>query len=136
MEHHTKTLGDLGVLKAQLDLFEKGFIVSVPLTEHAPFDLVIYKDGVCKTVQVKSRSVTSRGTIEIQFRNVWSDRNGIHSSEVDKNAIDLYCVYCPETDLCYYFNPSNFDKSITLRIEPPKNNQLTGVHLASDYTAL
>ena len=25
MVHHTKTLGDLGVLKAQVDLFEQGY---------------------------------------------------------------------------------------------------------------
>jgi hypothetical protein len=38
--HHTKDKGDLGVLKAQLDLFEQGFAILVPLTEHCPFDLV------------------------------------------------------------------------------------------------
>ena len=42
--HHTKQKGDLGVLKAQLDLFEQGFILLNPMTEHAPFDLVAYKD--------------------------------------------------------------------------------------------
>ena len=25
--HHTKTKGDLGVLKAKLDLFQKGFLI-------------------------------------------------------------------------------------------------------------
>jgi len=40
--HHTKDKGDLGVLKAQVDLFEQGFIVALPVTEHAPFDLIIY----------------------------------------------------------------------------------------------
>jgi len=38
--HHTKEKGDLGVLKAQLDLFEQGFLILNPVTEHAPFDLV------------------------------------------------------------------------------------------------
>ena len=42
--HHTKEKGDLGVLKAQLDLFEQGFLILNPVTEHAPFDLVAYKD--------------------------------------------------------------------------------------------
>ena len=27
--HHTKDKGDLGVLKAQLDLFEQGFIIAL-----------------------------------------------------------------------------------------------------------
>jgi hypothetical protein len=34
--HHTKDKGDLGVLKAQIDLFEQGFVVAIPMTEHAP----------------------------------------------------------------------------------------------------
>jgi len=53
--HHTKDKGDLGVLKAQIDLFEQGFTIFVPLTEHCPFDLVAYKDGEFRRVQVKYR---------------------------------------------------------------------------------
>jgi len=48
--HHTKDKGDLGVLKAQIDLFEQGFTIFVPLTEHCPFDLVAYKDGEFRRV--------------------------------------------------------------------------------------
>ena len=43
-DHHTKASGDLGVFKAMVDLHEKGFIVADPLTEHAPFDLITWKD--------------------------------------------------------------------------------------------
>jgi len=32
--HQTSKKGDLGVLKAQVDLFEQEFTVFVPLTEH------------------------------------------------------------------------------------------------------
>ena len=67
-KHHTKSLGDLGILKAQLDLFEKGFIVAIPQTEHAPFDLMIHKGGVSqKQFQVKARSIDSRGNLNINF---------------------------------------------------------------------
>ena len=67
-QHHTKNSGDLGVFKVQVDLHEKGYIVSVPLTEHAPFDLVSYKNGSCKTIQVKYRSTREdRGTITVHL---------------------------------------------------------------------
>lgn len=68
-QHHTKTTGDLGVLKAQLDLYQRGYIVSIPLTEHAPFDLVITKGRVSKTVQVKARSLSKDGVLEVRFRS-------------------------------------------------------------------
>ena len=131
--HHTKTLGDLGVLKAQVDLYIKGFWVSVPLTEHAPFDLIITKDGISKSVQVKARSVNKKGSLEIPFRQSYSTSNGVQTSEWNKNHIDIVCVYCPETDSCYYFNPKEFNKTLTLRVKMPKNNQKQGIHFADDY---
>lgn len=42
MKHHTKEKGDVGVAKAIADLSIKGFKILTPLTEHLPFDLVVY----------------------------------------------------------------------------------------------
>jgi hypothetical protein len=131
--HHTKQKGDLGVLKAQLDLFEQGFIILNPLTEHAPFDLVAYRDGVFRRVQVKHRKVDRTGKIEIKFSTCWADRNGTHSVPIDKNEVDLFCVYCPDTDECYYLDPAEFGSSASLRVEAPKNNQRKAVRLAADF---
>ena len=52
---------------------------------------------------------------------------------VDKDEVDLYCVYCPETDECYYLNPKDFGSNATLRVEAPKNNQLKNIKFAADY---
>ena len=133
-QHHTKDSGDLGVLKVQLDLHEKGFVVSVPLTEHAPFDLVAYQGGECKTVQVKYRSLRDeRGTLTVHFRSSYSDSNGHHTQKVDKGAVDVYGIYCPNTDECYYLSPDEFGRAVSLRVEPPENNQTANVNSASDY---
>ena len=131
--HHTKEKGDLGVLKAQLDLFEQGFVILNPVTEHAPFDLVAYKNGRYKRIQVKYKSVDKTGSITIHFRSCWADKNGTHMRQVDKDEIDLYCIYCPDTDECYYLNPNDCKRSVTLRVETPKNNQTKNVRLATDY---
>ncbi len=53
MRRHTKDKGDLGVLKAQVSLYEQGHCILLPLTEHAPFDLLVYKDNDFRRVQVK-----------------------------------------------------------------------------------
>ena len=71
--HHTKTKGDLGVLKAQVDLFEQGFTVCVPQTEHAPFDLVAYKDGRFRRVQVKFRTLEKNGVLQVRFATCWAE---------------------------------------------------------------
>jgi hypothetical protein len=65
-----------------------------------------------------------------------NDKNGTHCKPINKSEIDFYCVYCPETDKCYYFNPSYFDKCLTLRILPCKNNQEKNVKFANDFLEL
>lgn len=109
-------------------------MVALPVTEHAPFDLIIYKDNTCQTVQVKYRRVNKNGTLEIHFKTSWADKNGTHEKPVDKSSIDdVFCVYCPDTEECYYFDPKCFDKSLSLRVDNPRNNQKQGVKWASDY---
>ena len=92
-------------------------------TEHSPFDLVVYKGGVFKRVQVKYRELNARGILEVRFRSSYSTASGVATKEVNKEEIDVYCVYCPQTDCCYYFNPKLFSKSISLRVDSPKNKQ-------------
>ncbi len=65
--HHTKDKGDLGVLKAQVDLFEQGFTICLPQTEHSPFDLVAYKNGKFYRVQVKYRALEKNGAFECYY---------------------------------------------------------------------
>jgi len=131
--HHTKEKGDLGVLKAQLDLYEQGYLILNPVTEHAPFDLVAYKDCSFKRVQVKYKSVDKSGSITVHFRSCWADKNGTHMQQVDKDALDVYCVYCPDTDERYYLDPKDYNRSFTLRVNTPRNNQAKDVKLAADY---
>ncbi|MCP5089730.1 MAG: hypothetical protein GY949_02280 [Gammaproteobacteria bacterium] len=131
--HHTKDKGDLGVLKAQIDLFEQGFTIFIPLTEHCPFDLVAYKDGEFRRVQVKYRAKDRFGKVDVKFSTSWADKHGTHTSPIDKNEVDLYCVYCPDTDECYYLRPEKFGSNASLRVETPKNGQAKRVNFASDY---
>ncbi len=131
--HHTKDKGDLGVLKAQIDLFEQGFTILAPLTEHCPFDLVAYRDGEFRRVQVKYRAVDRFGKVGVKFSTSWTDKNGTHVSPIDKDKVDLYCIYCPETDECYYLRPRDFGSNVSLRVEMPKNGQSKGVNFAADF---
>jgi hypothetical protein len=131
--HHTKNKGDLGVAKAHCDLVEKGYMVLFPTTEHAPFDLVAYNGIKFIRIQVKYRSAVN-GSVQIRLENWWADRNGSHGTPIDKSQVDVFCVYCPDTDKCYYFKPENIKTYFSLRIETPKNNQLKRINLAENFT--
>jgi PD-(D/E)XK endonuclease len=133
--HHTKNKGDLGVLKSQADLCSRGYLVCLPLSEHAPFDLVVYKDNKFKRVQVKSRTIDKNGCITVRFEHSYSDSKGVHTQKVNREEIDFYCVYCLDNDTCYYFDPRTWDndKTLSLRVKTPRNNQIVNVKFADDY---
>jgi hypothetical protein len=130
--HHTKDKGDLGTAKAHADLVDMGYTVLFPATEHAAFDLVAYREGTFHRVQVKYRS-SRTGSISVQFRSVWADRNGTHMKPSDKSEVDVVCIYCPETDDCYYLRPVDYRHSVTLRVTPSKNGQQRGVLPAATF---
>lgn len=130
--HHTKSKGDLGVAKAYCDLVEKGFMVLFPTTEHAPFDLVAYDGKRFVRIQVKYRQAVN-GSIQIRMINWWADKNGSHGKQIDKEQVDVFCVYCPDTDKCYYFKPENVNGYFSIRIDAAKNNQSKKVNFADDF---
>ena len=130
--HHTKDKGDLGVAKAYCDLVEKGYMVLFPSTEHAAFDLVAYDGSNFIRIQVKYRSAIG-GCLQVNLINWWADKNGSHGKPVDKSQVDVFCIYCPDTDKCYYFKPENVEKCFTIRIIAPKNNQAKRINFADDY---
>lgn len=131
-KHHTKTKGDLGVLKVQCDLAEKEYAILIPLTEHAPFDIVAYKDGKFKRIQVKYRRMVN-GRVMVPFQSSWADVNGSHSVDMDKSQVDIVAIYCPDTNKCYYVNPRDFGRCISLRVSPSKNNQSMGINFSENY---
>ncbi len=133
--HHTKNKGDLGVLHAQLDLAKRGWTICLPQTEHAEFDLIAYKDGRFLRVQVKYRAAVN-GLVAFPLTTCWADKHGVHSVAIDKNAIDVFCVYCPDTDRCYYVEPRKVSRSVHIRISPPRNSQVKRIHLAEDFTEI
>lgn len=137
--HHTKDKGDLGSLKVAADIAEQGYLVLFPASEHQHFDLVAYRDGEFIRVQVKYRALVD-GRVEIPLRGGYPSNSGYVRNEIKEDEIDIFAVYCPDTDTCYYV-PShkitaNKSKTMYLRLEPPKNNQKRGVHLAEDYLEL
>lgn len=118
--HHTKNKGDLGVLKAKLDLFSKGYLILNPESEHSPFDIVGYKDGVFIRVQVKYRKSTN-GSVVVKNSTNWADKNGSHVIEYSKEEIDFFCIYVPDLDLCFYVNVKMFENKKCLNFRSEKS---------------
>jgi hypothetical protein len=136
MGHHTKEKGDLAVLKVQADLCEQGFAVCVPLTEHAPFDVVAFKGG--KFISVQAKYCTPKnGVMAVDLRRSWADRNGSHSSPYSDGEFDILAIYCPDTGLCYYvdWDVCKHVETLSLRINPAKvgANRRFPMRMAKDF---
>jgi hypothetical protein len=86
-------------------------------------------------IQVKYRTV-SRGVLPMHFRSIWSDRNGVHRRPMAREEVDVLAVYSPDTRECDYIDPDDFGESVSLRVEPPRNGQTSGVTMASDFRAM
>ena len=45
---------------------------------------------------------------------------------VQEDQIEVYRVYCPQTDECYYFDCKRFEKLLCLRVAAPKSDKPPG----------
>jgi hypothetical protein len=133
--HPTKTKGDIGVMKAKMDMLLRGYMILQPETEHAPFDFVAYKSDQFLRVQVKYAAMKRDGTIRARFTRRWCNTKGTQTRPIDKSAIDWYCVYCPDTDLCYYIDPKKYGHSVKLRMDNKRGGNGRS-HPASDFGAI
>ncbi len=134
-EHHTKTKGDFAVIKVMLDLAERGYLILNPMTEHAPFDLVAYMNGLFVRIQVKHIK-SRKNTITVKFTQSWADRNGTHTTLVNKDDVDFYGVYCPCNDEVYWIDPKKFSKTVSIRIVERQFGDLKTMHFSTDFKNL
>lgn len=136
MKHHTKDKGDAGVGFVVADMLKAGIQPAMLLSEHLPFDCIaIAPDAKLARVQVKYRSARS-GFIAVKMTSCWADKHGVHSRHADKSMIDAVAVYCPDTATVYYVKTSEISDNVdnfTLRLEPSKNGQKSGIRMASDF---
>jgi hypothetical protein len=85
---HTQRKGDCAVAKAIASFTLIGYDVLIPLTESAPYDLVIDKDGDLKRIQVKYTSV-----FEVDLRRIHSNSKGYVIKKTKLNEYDwLYIL--------------------------------------------
>ena len=80
--HHTKLKGDIAVAAVIFDLTKKGYIVSEPMSENAPYDLICDTGSKLLRIQVKYRKDGC-----VPDKTSWSDTKGVHENKI--NIIDV-----------------------------------------------
>ncbi len=136
---HTKDKGAIAEACVIADLTKQGHKVALPLGENLPFDLIaIRPDNSLLRVQVKYRSASSRGAVDIKLTSTWKNSSITRIIDYDLNSLDYFAIYCPELDRVAYVPVSELvaNKNFSLRIEPAKNSQLKHVRLFDEYSTL
>ncbi len=132
----TQEKGDLGLVCVIADITKQGFAVSLPVSESRKYDLIVEKDNICKTVQVKYAKIY-RGSIVISLRSVWTNGSGYQTRKKKKSDFDIIAVYCPNTDQAYYLRGSEMSSgnAVNLRVNDPGKFH-KNCRMAKDFTKL
>jgi len=122
--HHTKLKGDIAVAAVIFDLTKKGYIISEPMSENAPYDLICDTGEKLLRIQVKYREDET-----IPCKTSWSDKNGHHSKKIDILKIDYFALVNKDLLVCY---PLASMAGNTVRFKKPEN-YFNKYHFYEDY---
>lgn len=125
---NTKTIGDISEIKVIAKLVESEYPVLIPFGDNQRYDLV-YEEcpGNFLRAQVKTGRLKDGA---ITFRNFSVTSAG---KQDYKGQIEIFAVYCPETDGVYLVPINDCGTSSTnLRVDLPKNNH-SKIKWAKDY---
>jgi hypothetical protein len=128
---NTKTKGNAAELEALCFFNRRGYTVSLPFGENAPYDLVVESpSGRLYRLQVRWAS-WNNGVMNVSLRR----SSGGSNEPLDVSRIDAFVAWDGETAFVIpVFDMKGHRAGFSLRREPSKNGQKKGVTLASVYS--
>ena len=131
----TKWKGQLAEVEVIRDSVERGYRVSLPMSEDCPYDLVVERRGRCDRLErVQCKYVESNGEYVVVRCRTTNRTCEIRYTDHD---IDWIATFDATTKQCYYVPSSLLGPHgrtvVHLRLVPTMNAQLIGVRWATDY---
>ncbi len=76
-----------------------------------------------------------RNVIGLRCYSSRRNRDGLVRRAYAAGELDAYAVYCPDNGRCYFVPYAAFGMRthVSLRLDPCRNNQRTGINWAEDY---
>jgi prevent-host-death family protein len=134
MEHNPNHKGNVAELAIAKEAARLGLSVSMPMTEHEPYDLIIGVGGKLLRVQCK----WGRKDGDVVIANFARNRRGpggFIRRNYSATEIDAFGIYCDELNECFLIPIAAVEGqwSIRLRLAPARNGQRAALQLAEDY---
>ena len=128
---HSKRKGNIGQFTVALELSKLGYSVFTEQGDISKIDLIAEKDG--KLIKIQSKAITpTDGRLVVPLK-----KSGPNYSFIYEQGIFDYFAAVDLEDKKVYLIPdmvlANHNSSFVLRKTQPKNNQISGVNMASDY---
>jgi len=119
-----KQQGDVGVAMAIAYYTREGYVVSVPLTDNARYDILIEKDSKVLRVQCKTTKYIEKNAYVVQLRTSGGNQSWSHEvKKISSTEADLLFVYAFDGTM-YQFDGPEFDGKSNLRLGPSKKNNI------------
>ena len=127
-----KQVGIITEERCKLFFIENGYNVSVPIGDNAPYDFIVDIRGHLYKIQVKHARSNTSGALNIDLVKNVSTRTQLRTTSYSCEEVNFFCT---EYEGVCYLLPYSGNRYKSLRINPPKNNQMKGVEYAKDYEA-
>jgi hypothetical protein len=116
---NTKDVGNISEAFVTAELLKLGRTVLIPYGDNERYDLVIdNKDGTFTRVQVKTGRIRN-GAVIFSTGNANPPANGRRESRNYNGYADVFIVYSPELNQCYWIPVAEAAKvSMRLRVSP------------------
>lgn len=126
-----KSIGERSEAQIMSRLLRTGMTVLKPFGDNQRYDLVLDDGERLVRIQCKTGRLR-KGAVEFATASSYAHR-GLGKRDY-RGQVELFAVYCPETDQCYLIPVDAVGKMhCSLRVEKSRNGQEKNIRLAADY---
>jgi hypothetical protein len=133
LSRHPVDVGQRSEAAIFAELVKRGYRVLIPYGTNHRYDMVIDVGGRFLRAQCKTGRL--RGGV-VRFNTASTRANTLRAftTPYDADQIDLFLIYCQETDRVYALDVGEAASSnARLRVDPTANGQAKGIRWAADH---
>jgi hypothetical protein len=133
LSRHPVDVGERSEAIIFAELIKRGHRVLIPYGTNHRYDLVVDVGGRFLRVQCKTGRL--RGGV-VRFNTASTRANTLRAftTPYDADQIDLFLIYCPDTDRVYALDVGEAASSNgCLRVDPTANGQAKGIRWAAEH---
>ncbi|HTC29152.1 MAG TPA: group I intron-associated PD-(D/E)XK endonuclease [Candidatus Acidoferrum sp.] len=132
MKRDTKKIGAVSELMVMAALVRAGYRLAIPFGDSSRYDVIIEDEvGRLARVQIKTGRLRN-GAIEFNGYSSHSHRGGV-STRSYVGEVELFGVYCPQSDRCFLVPADMVRTHGSLRVEQARNGQSKGINWAEAF---